>query len=142
MKRPVRIREEVGLGRNCTVFESVRLYAYSEWRRQGFEGYERLFDSVYACAMDLNARFTIPLGMREVRGIARSIAKWTARHITREGFAEWGDARRAKSIMTRQSKSEDRSAEAKALYAGGKTQQQIAVIMGISKKQVYRLLKS
>jgi DNA-binding transcriptional regulator LsrR (DeoR family) len=34
------------------------------------------------------------------------------------------------------------SAEAKALYAGGKTQQQIAVMLGISERQVRTFLKS
>jgi DNA-binding CsgD family transcriptional regulator len=58
------------------------------------------------------------------------------------GFRAWGDARRAKLVITRHAKSQDRAAEAKALYAGGKTQQQIAAILGMKERQVRTLLKS
>jgi hypothetical protein len=44
--------------------------------------------------------------------------------------------------QARQAKSQDRAAQAKTLYAEGKTQKQIAVILGLNQSQISRLLKS
>jgi hypothetical protein len=56
------------------------------------------------------------------------------------GFQAWGDGRRKKSAYVRHAKSQKRAAQAKALYAEGKTQQQIAAILGISQALVNKLL--
>jgi hypothetical protein len=142
LKRKRKAKEEIGLGRNCTVFEVARQYAYSEWRRLKFTDYEGLYDRVRIRAMEMNADFTTPMTEREVLCIVRSVTKWTARHLTADRFAVWGDARREKSIITRHTRSQERAAAVKALYAGGKTQKQIAAILGISERQVRTLLKS
>jgi hypothetical protein len=139
-KQPRRVT--IGLGRNCVVFDTARTFAYSEWRRLKFADDARLFARVYEFSMNVNVGFDVPMLPQEVKSIARSISKWTARHLAREGFDRWGDKRRERSIIVRHTKSEERAIEAKALYAGGKTQKQIAAIMGVSEIQVKRLLKS
>ena len=145
-QRKVKAKEEIGLGRNCTVFETARGYAYSEWRRQKFQDDRRLIEAVYQYAMNVNSDFTVPMGEREVKCIVRSITKWTIRNVTRDGFSKWCSCRgkigNIKSQAVRKGKSAERVMEAKALYAGGKTQKQIAAILDISERQVRTLLHS
>ena len=108
-------RETIGLGRNCTVFEKVRTFAYSEWRRQKFDKarYQMLSDAVFQTAMDINSDFVNPMQVQEVKSIARSVSKWTSKHLTQENWTAWGDARRKNSIIVRHNKSEERAVEIK-----------------------------
>lgn len=68
-------REVVGLGRNCTLFDDLRHWAYSH-----LEKHQGDFDSwlraLQRRAGALNA-FPQPLPIREVAGIARSVGRWT-----------------------------------------------------------------
>jgi hypothetical protein len=70
---------EVGLGRNVTVFDFVRLWAYKKVRdykgQQG--GFVYWQKSVYDRCLARNADFGRPLDSREAYHIARSVAKWT-----------------------------------------------------------------
>ena len=70
---------EVGLGRNVTVFDFVRLWAYKKVRdykhQQG--GFVHWQKAVYDRCLARNADFTRPMDSREVYHIARSVAKWT-----------------------------------------------------------------
>jgi hypothetical protein len=70
---------EVGLGRNVTVFDFVRLWAYKKVReykgQQG--GFVHWQKAVYDRCMARNADFGRPLDSRETYHIARSVAKWT-----------------------------------------------------------------
>jgi hypothetical protein len=106
-------RATIGLGRNCAVFDVARSFAYSEWRRLKFDDSVRLFECVYEFSMNVNVGFDVPMLPQEVKSIARSISKWTARHLAREGFDQWGDKRRARSITVRHTKSEERAMEIK-----------------------------
>ena len=64
------------LGRNCTLFEVGRIYAYD--RVYGLNGQEELYAGVYGYISTYNAtEFAEPLPEREVHGIAQSISKWT-----------------------------------------------------------------
>ncbi len=70
---------EVGLGRNVTVFDFVRLWAYKNVReyknvRGGFVYWQK---AVYDRCMARNGDFTRPMDNREAYHIARSVAKWT-----------------------------------------------------------------
>lgn len=90
MKPVFKPRHEIGLGRNCTVFEDLRHIAYSEVRRfkcasgQLTDFRQRLEEIAHG----LNLAFDVPLAYREVRDIARSVSKWTWRHFTLERFSE------------------------------------------------------
>lgn len=74
-----------GLGRNCTLFETLRLWAYRE-RRQPWLSEAMYFESVKAHALAINAGFRPPLPHSEVRATARSVARWTWRRMSAEGF--------------------------------------------------------
>ena len=70
---------EVGLGRNVTVFDFVRLWAYKKVReyknvRGGFVHWQK---AVYDRCMARNGDFAHPMDNREAYHIARSVAKWT-----------------------------------------------------------------
>jgi hypothetical protein len=82
-KRPdPTIQETLGAGRNCTVFDDLRHVAYREvvaFKRSGtFDGWRQRLENV---ALGINLQFACPLGFAEVRGIAKSVAKWTWRHF-------------------------------------------------------------
>lgn len=69
---------EVGLGRNVTVFDFVRLWSYKKVRQ--FKGQQGGFvhwqKAVYDRCMARNSDFTRPMDSREIYHIARSISKW------------------------------------------------------------------
>jgi len=74
-----RPKQEVnGVGRNCTLFDTLRPIAYKQWRvfhkagktRDDFE------HMLKVAAASTNATFPVPLTRAEVNGIARSIARW------------------------------------------------------------------
>ena len=79
---PKRKPEEVGLGRNVTLFDNLRHYAYREIR-----GYKRAAQCAYVYwqkdlydqAMTRNGDFVNPMDHREVYHVARSVAKWVWR---------------------------------------------------------------
>lgn len=70
---------EVGLGRNVTVFDFVRLWSYKKVREFKGQpgGYVHWQKAVYDRCMARNADFTTPMDSREAYHIAQSVAKWT-----------------------------------------------------------------
>ena len=70
---------EVGLGRNVTVFDFVRLWSYKNVRR--FKSQQGGFVHWQKAVLDRcgarNGDFPYPLDPRELYHIARSVAKWT-----------------------------------------------------------------
>jgi len=91
---------EIGLGRNCAVFDDLRVYAYRtvlEFRRcNDFRGF---FYRLAAVADDLrqNPAFMTPLPQTETISIVRSVARWTWRHFSMERFIGIQRARGIKS---------------------------------------------
>lgn len=69
-------RNPVGLGRNCTLFETARTWAYREIRHH-FGDSEGLLRSIQATAQEMNRDlFAEPLPVHEVDQIAASIHRW------------------------------------------------------------------
>lgn len=86
---------EYGLGRNCNLFDSVRKWAYKAIR-QGWPEFDRWLEAVETRAYAYNKRFSVPLPANEVAHVAKSIAKWTHRHMSSEGFSAWQAVQGAK----------------------------------------------
>ena len=83
-------REEVtGLGRNCAIFENVRIWSYREVRRFWKKGLREWQNAVEHRCLEENTKFTVPLGKSEIRQIAKSISRWTWRRMTPERFSDW-----------------------------------------------------
>lgn len=78
------------LGRNCALFEEGRHEVYRLNRLMDYPTTDALYRAALSHLLDLNSAIPPqaggPLGDTEVRSIASSMAKWTARHHTREGF--------------------------------------------------------
>jgi hypothetical protein len=68
-------RNQVGLGRNCSIFETARTWAYREIRNHWFDS-AGLHDAISAHVNELNAEFPEPLPASEARAIAASIHRW------------------------------------------------------------------
>lgn len=65
----------IGLGRNCTLFETARMWAYREVRFHWGDPHG-LGVAIDARAHELNCGFSEPLPASEVRAIAASITRW------------------------------------------------------------------
>jgi len=102
---------EVGLGRNVTVFDFVRLWAYKQVRQFKGQagGYVNWQAAVYARCMARNADFGKPMDSRECFHIAKSVAKW----VWTKFDVEASDARFSKLQAVRGTKG------MKSRWAGG-----------------------
>lgn len=82
------ILPDYGLGRNCTLFDKTRKWAYRAIR-QGWPEYDQWLQACYERACAYNLQFLSPLNEHEVMGISKSIAKWTSKNITEKKFEEF-----------------------------------------------------
>ncbi len=78
---------EYGIGRNVTLFEEVRSWAYSAvrecWRPGGEKAWQAMV--IARCEM-INSQFPNPLGIRESDAVAKSISKWVWSNFTPSKF--------------------------------------------------------
>ncbi len=75
-RKPSRARGDVaGLGRNCSLFEDSRHWAYRELRHW-FGNPQGLSDAIHSGVTLQNLEFPEPLPAAEANGIARSITRW------------------------------------------------------------------
>lgn len=79
-----------GAGRNVTVFDDLRTFAYHEvieFKRTGlgFEAFQARLEQV---ALGINHQFPRSLPFSEIRSIAKSVCKWTWAHFSIEKFAD------------------------------------------------------
>ena len=86
--------EAVGLGRNCTVFNIVSRWAYSnvlEYKKQGvtLAGWRKV---VYERCAYVNGDFPTPMMDKETLCIAKSIGNWVWTRFTPQGKSAWHSA--------------------------------------------------
>lgn len=88
--RRARRRNPIGLGRNCTIFETARTWAYREARHHWGDP-DGLHRAITSTVRDLNQNFSEPLPSSETRAIATSIHKWitTKSRIWKDGPATY-----------------------------------------------------
>jgi hypothetical protein len=103
-------RVEYGLGRNCSLFDQVRKWAYKAIRQGYPADYSQWLNSVIQRTEGLNIAFKKndieQLPYAEVKSIASSIARFTYKNFTPAGFSAWqsnngkrsGEVRRKGSI--------------------------------------------
>ncbi|MFC8278274.1 replication initiation protein [Streptomyces sp. NPDC057271] len=77
-----------GLGRNCSIFETARTWAYREVRHH-FGSPDTLHTAIHAEVHTRNAEFAEPLPAVEARAIANSIHRWitTRSRMWKDGAA-------------------------------------------------------
>lgn len=145
-----------GLGRNCTLFEKARLWAYSEVLAYRLAGQRERFDqAVLGYCEIVNQGFPEPLRFAEVRSTAKSISRWTWRHYTGaskspEAWAKYvADThtpelqreRQALQVEARKEATKTARQQAKEMKQGGSTQKDIAKALGVSEATICRWLK-
>lgn len=149
--------ETQGLGRNCTMFEKCRQWAYRQVLGYRLAGNRKGFcDAVLTHCESINNGFPSPLNFSEVRSTAKSISSWTWKHYTGSGSMsdeQWAKhiadthtpdkqrARQAKQVASRRAKTAGKQAEALALSLKGVKQAEIALAVGVSQQTVSRWLK-
>jgi len=134
-------------GRNCTVFERTRFYAYSVLKSFNFgcsiKDSQNFFDAVYAFAENVNKEFTSPLGQREIFSTVKSIVNWTILHFSGVSATNdfekkdiWGDVSRKKSIKTRSETKQKNIEKAGQLKSEGKSIKEICQELKRSERMV------
>lgn len=83
-----RRKKPIGLGRNCDIFESARVWAYREIRNHWGKP-DRLHHAITTHVHALNAEYTEPLSYAEAKAIAESIWRWivTKSRMWKDGAA-------------------------------------------------------
>jgi DNA-directed RNA polymerase specialized sigma24 family protein len=143
-----------GLGRNCSLFELLRQWAYANVLNYRLKGsYDYFKEAVLKQAQAYNV-FPVPLPQSEVGSTARSVAKWTWNNYTsRWPDDEWEEYVRAThlpeaqrhrqtlQVASRHRATEEKRATARLMASRGYTQQQIADELDVSQPTVYRWVK-
>ena len=139
--------EEVGLGRNVTLFEWLRQYAYRHIRH--YKGDVRNFvlwqSHLNNKALLRNGDFHTPMDGREVWHVAKSVSKWTWQKFDLEvsdaKFSALQAHRGAKGLAKRWGDNEDKQASARLMAAKGMSARAIASALGVNNATVSRWLK-
>ena len=137
--------EEIGLGRNCTLFHTIRRYAYNQAHKVKYD-YNALYDKVLEYATGFNNGFDPPLLSKEVQCTTRSVCRWTVKRMDSTGFSRWCSVRgrkgNQKSQIVRAGKSQTRAEQVitfKEIYPEA-TIREIASLFGLSIGSVYNYL--
>ncbi|MFZ7915694.1 hypothetical protein [Acinetobacter lwoffii] len=64
------------------MFHTVRHWAYVEVRQYRAKSFNQWLEAVNAQCCSVNAQFTAPMQYNEVKGIAKSIARWVWKRVT------------------------------------------------------------
>jgi len=146
--------EEIGLGRNVTLFEFLRHWAYPNVRKYkeegGIQGWNAWMSTCNIRALERNGDFQYQLDGREVWHIAKSVAKWTFRLFDIEA----SDKRFSKLQAYRGSKggkvsgkvrllaNEDKRASARLMHLKGINNEKVALELGVHRNTISLWLNS
>lgn len=137
--------EQVGLGRNVWLFDTLRHWAYIAVRRhRDIRNFIVWQAEAYDRALTYNGDLATPLDPRECYHIAKSVSKWVwARDAeARTKFIErqaWKGSKGGKaSGVARLAAGEDKRASARLMHVQGINAKQIAGELGASLASVYR----
>jgi hypothetical protein len=134
---PKRKPEQIGLGRNVTLFDWLRHYAYRQVRHyktdvRNFVVWQAHLNTK---ALERNGDFLHPLDSREVWYIVKSVAKWTWQRFDIEAsdarFSQLQAARGRASGEARRAMNEDKRASARLMRAQGMSLRAIAAELGV-----------
>lgn len=133
---------ELGLGRNVTLFDYLREYAYpllKEYKAKGFAEWQAHINIV---AIEKNCTFNPPLPLPEVWHLVKSVSKWTWKKFdvatSDRRFSELQSHRGALGLAARWGDNDDRRELALGLSTQGKTVREIADILGVGKSTAAR----
>ena len=101
LPKRIKAADAVGLGRNVTLFDGLRQWAYRA--RLEYSRFEAFSDACLYQAQALNV-FAAPLPLSELRSTARSVAKWTWANFSEAQFAAVQRQRQARQVASRRAK--------------------------------------
>lgn len=150
-RRAAVLKNCVGLGRNCQLFENARIWSYSAIRDYWQPNGEPMWREAVRSEIErLNEGFAHPLPAQEIKHIAASISKWTWKTITPAGWRAFVDATHSSEVQARRGKASgakraqkaaEKAQEAIKLRDQGMKQGEIAKRLGVNQGTVSRLLK-
>lgn len=121
-----------GMGRNCNLFDSTRHWSYKAIR-QGWPEFDQWLLACQQRVEMYNGRLPAPLPVSEVRSIAKSVAKWTHRNMSEQGFSELQAARGSRKGQKVRDENLQRCL---ALSEAGWSQRMIAEELGIAQSTI------
>lgn len=124
--------ESAATGRNCTVFDDLRFWAYKQDTAD--MNFSTWLQRCTTQALQYNA-FTQPLALKEVKSIAKSVAQYTFNKRFSESFSEYVNRTHTSDIQSERGK---RSAEKRW---ANHVKQEPWVSLGISRATWYRRKK-
>ena len=134
---------ELGLGRNCALFDTVRIWAYTAVRdyRHARDGV--WYETVLNYADNANTAFLEPLGFSEVRAIAKSIASYCLRNDVHcyNRFVERQKEKGSKGGVARSNSYADKRLTAMEMHLRGFNNSEIARRLGVSRPTIIAWLK-
>jgi hypothetical protein len=86
-------------GFNYTLFDKTRKWAYRAIR-QGWPEYNQWLQACDERARAYNLQFSAPLDDEEVKGLAKSFAKWTSFNFSAESFSDYVDKTHSAEIQS------------------------------------------
>lgn len=137
--------QSVGLGRNCTLFDMLRYWAYDsvlEYRISS--NYKTWHQDVLSAAEGFNS-FPEPLQHNEVKNTANSVAKWVWKNYTKrwtdEEFSQIQAERGRRGGLAKGQANAENRATARLMASKGMTQKVIAEALGVGQGTVSKWLK-
>lgn len=131
-----------GLGRNVTLFDTTRVWAYKAIRFYRVAARSRLFDvwrkEVEDYALGINAQFPTPLVYSEVKATAKSIAKYCWKHDAEvQGKFSQKQAERGKlGGLAKGAANEQKRVQARLLAAQGMSKAAIARELNVHRNSI------
>lgn len=122
----------IGLGRNCSLFDIVRFWAYRNVpRMMATKSWPFIADKCIDYARE-NNNFDCPLPDSECKSIGTSVAKWVTRNMSPQSAREWHTMKAKKGRKNAQDKAQKRLGYAMIAAYEGKNRTEIANELGVS----------
>lgn len=140
-KRIPKKLEVVGLGRNVTMFEKGRKWAYTAIRDYMHHHSSNEWEKAVRAQLEaINSSFETPLPYSEVKATAKSISKWVWQRFSYGEFsaiqAKRGAKGGKKGGVVRSAKYEPKRIEAAKLKSKGMNNTQIAKELGVTRRTI------
>jgi hypothetical protein len=133
---------DTDLGKNVTIFQDVSKWSYKAIRR-GYPRYEQWYNAVLTRVEMLNAQYGKKrLDYAEYKHIAKSIANWTHRNFSKQGFAEWQSIQGKKGGISKGKAYEDKRIQAFEMLANGCKKKDIASVLDVHANTITNWIKN
>jgi len=134
-----------GLGRNCTLFEETREWAYREIKKYWGCSPIRFDDWMIAVRRKVaaqNSLFSTPLSTKETDGIAKSIANWTMERFKEEDFSKIQSKRSLRRWQKIETETEPERSKTIKLYEFGYPISFIAKTLGRDRRTISKWIQT